>query len=122
MKKVDSEYVVLMILFSVSFAYIYTNNIAILNFSNMVILASIAFMLFNKARDESSADICRDIEKMEDELKYSGKIQNISCKKKILFGINNLDISGVSRILLDIQNTLEKQYEFLDIEIFTIFR
>ncbi len=114
-KNIDSEFIMLSLLvISIAFLMILNNNI-ILDFSGAMIFSTILVILINKVH---IGETDRDIEILKEQIEYK---KNLVSKKRVCFGITSLTIGGVSRILVDVCNSLSKKYSDIDVEIFTLF-
>lgn len=114
-KKIDSEFIILVLLYLFVLVLSLIENTIILSFPSAIILSAISVVLLNKI---SIGETARDIALLKEQIDYK---EGLDPKRKVVFGISSLAIGGVSRILVDICNGLSKKYPNLDVEIFTLF-
>ncbi len=108
-KRIDREFILLFLLLIYILILFLSVEAFSIDFSCAVIISTILLIILNKIETN-----------VKEEYVITANNKKIKTKR-IVFGITNLTISGLSRILVDITNSLDKKYLDLDINIFTIF-
>lgn len=115
LQKVDSEFLILSTFVYSLLIYLVLSKDAILGYTASNLIAVILISVINKIK---IGNTCRDIDSIKEKLIHKN---DLTCKKKILIGINSLSLEGVTTATLDLVRGLIKKYPFLEIDIFTIF-
>ena len=105
-KKIDVDYVMLLAGSFLTFGLSTLSGSVFFNSSSMMVIIVIHILLINKILEyKNSGNVTK-------------KAIETNTKKKVVFGITNLEIGGAERILVDLCNELCDDY---DITIFTVY-